>query len=336
MLQALPLEVKVQKTKQRIKEWVDYFGTDGVYISFSGGKDSTVLLNIARKMYPNIPAIFVDTGLEYPEVREFVKTYDNVEWLKPKYTFKTVIEKYGYPFISKEVSETVYLTKRNIQRGRRIEETYKGKELLGILKNSKGDLSGYNIPQWKWLLDAPFSISARCCSIMKKDPCKQYEKRTGRVKMTAMMTAESRNRTLAWLKNGCNAFEAKTPSSMPMSFWTEQDVLRYLKENNIPIAKVYGEIVEDGELKGQMNWNDYCGFDIGKVPLKTTGAYRTGCMFCGYGCHLEKQGEGRFERIKKTHPKQYDFIMRPTDNGGLNYKEVIDWLNEHGGLNIQY
>ena len=107
MLQALPLAVKVEKTKFRIREWVDRYGEDGVYVSFSGGKDSTVLLHIARQMYTNLKAVFVDTGLEYPEIREFVKTFDNVEWLKPKMNFRQVIEKYGYPFISKEVSESV-------------------------------------------------------------------------------------------------------------------------------------------------------------------------------------------------------------------------------------
>ena len=59
-------------------------------------------------------------------------------------------------------------------------------------------------------------------------------------------------------------------------------------------------------------------------------------MFCGYGCHLEPEGEGRFERLKITHPKIYDYIMRPWEEGGLNYKEVIDWINEHGNLHIKY
>ena len=110
--QAMPLEVKVAMTKVRVRDWVNYYGEDGVYISFSGGKDSTVLLDIVREMYPNIPAVFVDTGLEYPEIRNFVKTFDNVTWLKPKKNFKQVIENYGYPLISKEVSECVEGAKR--------------------------------------------------------------------------------------------------------------------------------------------------------------------------------------------------------------------------------
>ena len=107
-LQGLSLNEKIKRTQVRIRQWVEYYGLDHVYISFSGGKDSTVLLDIARKMYPDIRAVFFDTSLEFPELREFVKSFDNVEFLKPKMNFRQVIEKYGYPVISKEVSECVY------------------------------------------------------------------------------------------------------------------------------------------------------------------------------------------------------------------------------------
>ena len=115
-MQSMPLNIKVRMTQNRIRGWVDEYGEDGVYVSFSGGKDSTVLLDIVRKMYPGIVAVFVDTGLEYPEIRDFVKTFDNVEWLKPKKTFRQVIEEYGYPFISKEVSERVYGARRYLEK----------------------------------------------------------------------------------------------------------------------------------------------------------------------------------------------------------------------------
>ena len=101
-LQRLPLEIKVEKTKRRILEFYEYFNGN-VYISFSGGKDSTVLLHLVRSLYKDVEAVFCDTGLEYPEIREHVKTLDNVTWLKPKIHFKDVIEKYGYPAISKDI-----------------------------------------------------------------------------------------------------------------------------------------------------------------------------------------------------------------------------------------
>lgn len=104
ILQALPLEVKVRMTQNRIREWVSEFGTSGVYVSFSGGKDSTVLLHIVRQMYPDIEAVFVNTGLEYPEIQSFVRTFENVTILRPKMRFDDVIRKYGYPILSKNIS----------------------------------------------------------------------------------------------------------------------------------------------------------------------------------------------------------------------------------------
>lgn len=323
-LQAYPLELKVKLTQQRIREWVNYFGTDGVYISFSGGKDSTVLLQIVREMYPDIPAVFCDTGLEYPEIRNFVKTFDNVTWLKPKMTFRQVIEKYGYPFIGKEVSQKTH------------EAINKPDGYSARLFNGGKAGTPFDLTRWKFLLDSPYKIDNRCCDVMKKNISKQYEKNTGRVPFTGQMAEESSLRMSQWLQYGCNAFEKKRKISNPMSFWHENDVLQYIKQNNIPICSVYGDIVEEEELPGQMAWDDYAGFNIGTKRLTTTGCKRTGCMFCGYGCHLEKPGEGRFELMKQTHPKQYEYIMRPWDEGGLGYKDVIDWLNEHGNLNIRY
>ena len=107
--QALPLNVKVRLTMQRIRDWVNEFGEDSVYVSFSGGKDSTVLLDIVRnKMgYTNIPAVFVDVPTQYPELRAFAQSFDNVTTIRPKISFVEVCKKYGFPLISKEVSECV-------------------------------------------------------------------------------------------------------------------------------------------------------------------------------------------------------------------------------------
>ena len=167
---------------------------------------------------------------------------------------------------------------------------------------------------------------------MKKEPVHRYARETGRKAITGQMAEESRLRTQKWLQTGCNGFEMKSPISNPMSFWTEQDVLRYIKENNIQIASVYGDIVADygEEMEGQIDFSDL-GLTEDNRSLKTTGCSRTGCMYCGFGCYLEKAGEGRFERMKITHPKQYEYIMKPWEQGGLNYKEVIDWINENNG-----
>lgn len=332
-LQGLPLSLKIRMTKERIRQWINTYGEDGVYVSFSGGKDNTVLLHLVREDYPNVKAVFVDTGLEYPEIRQFVKTFDNVEWLKPKMNFKQVIQKYGYPFISKEISNVVHLA-RHPKDGKW--KTTRIERINGELVAPDGSKSRYNCERYAFLLDAPFDVHDRCCAVMKKSPTKIYGKKTDRKPILAQMAHESQKRTQGWLKTGCNAFESKEPQSNPMAFWTENDVLQYIKQNGIEICSVYGEIVEKDQIVGQMTLNDCYGFEIGETELKTTGCSRTGCMFCGFGCHLEKPGEGRFERMKVTHPKQYDYIMRPWEEGGLNYKEVIDWINEHGDLHIKY
>ena len=107
-LQGLPLSIKIRMTENRIREWIREYGEDGVYISFSGGKDSTVLMDIIRtRIGYNIPAVFVDVPTQYPELRDFAMTFDNVTVLKPKISFMEVCEKYGFPLISKEVSECV-------------------------------------------------------------------------------------------------------------------------------------------------------------------------------------------------------------------------------------
>lgn len=408
-MQSLSLRAKIGMTKRRINEWVDMYGEDGVYGSFSGGKDSTVLLDIARQLYPNIKAVFVDTGLEYPEIRLFVKTVSNVDWIRPKLTFRQVIEKYGYPFISKEVSECVYGAKKFL-RGGGYSQFYRKltgcgeyaknnsgggqttsienlgdwesipvrvKILFGAMTKGNipnGERSKYSCERYKFFIDCPYEISSECCKVMKKAPAHSYAKSTGRKPMTAQMATESRLRTQQWLKNGCNGFDMKSPISNPMSFWTEQDVLTYIRlygddmvrrreeqsdeymrygdryvsrktgatmqsaEIGRPICSVYGEIVTEDEEHGQMTLADVTDlgiFDFGRPLLKTTGCERTGCMFCGYGCHLEKS-PGRFERMKITHPKQYEYIMKPWDDGGLGFKEIIDWINEHGNLNIRY
>ena len=109
-MQGLPLIVKVRKTQLRIAEWYEHF--DGkVYVSFSGGKDSTVLAHLVHELYPDVPLIFADTGLEYPEIRQFARKM-GAEIVRPKMRFDEVISKYGYPLISKEVAEAIFYARK--------------------------------------------------------------------------------------------------------------------------------------------------------------------------------------------------------------------------------
>ena len=300
-MQTWNLDRKIRVTQTRIIEW--YIKNDGkVYVSFSGGKDSTVLLDLVRRIYPDVPALFIDTGLEYPELREFVKSIDNVIWIKPEKNFRRVIETYGYPIISKEVSRDVCAARNKPD----------GKTAQKFVRNSDyhkkyGDR--WLLEKWAYLLDAPFKISNKCCTIMKKNPAHKFNAQSGLVPIIGTMADESALRRKDWLQNGCNVFDAKEPKSQPMSFWTEQDVLEYLLKYEIKYAPVYGVIIKDEKGK-----------------FHTTKCNRTGCVFCGFGCQTEKE-PNRFQRLKTTHPKLWNYCMKPWSEGGLGMREVLEYID---------
>lgn len=318
-MQSLPLAAKVRMTERRIRDWVDEFGTDGVYVSFSGGKDSTVLLHIVRSMYPDIEAVFVNTGLEYPEIQRFVKTFDNVTILRPKMRFDEVIKKYGYPLISKNVSRKIYDARNGKDWAMRYVD--------GTATMQNANKSRYCVEKYAPLLQTDFKCADTCCAVMKKSPAKTFARKTGKKPITATMAAESKQRETQWLIKGCNAFDSKSPISNPMSFWTEQDVLQYIKQEGIPIASVYGDVVHEVDPE-QMRIEDYGVEGCGTDKLVTTGCSRTGCIFCAFGCHLEK-GESRFERLKKTHPRQYEYCI-----GGGEYDQDGIWKPNKQGLGM--
>ena len=207
-----------------------------IYISLSGGKDSTVLQHLVRKIYPDTPSVFIDTGLEYPAIKEFALSQTNVIRIKPEMTYRKVIETYGYPLISKEVSRYIYVARH----------CPNGKVAQKFVPNNPHDLKygmSYSMVKWSDLKDSNIPISHICCDVMKKKPAKKFEKETGLKPITAMMASESRLRKNSWLKNGCNGYNMTNPISNPMSFWTEQDILAYIKKYDIPICSIYGDII---------------------------------------------------------------------------------------------
>lgn len=282
--QVLPLDMKILMSQKRIHEWYDYWSGD-VYVSFSGGKDSTVLLDLVRKVHHEVPAVFVDTGLEFPEIREFVKTIDNVTWLKPKLNFKNTIEKYGYPVVSKEQSMAIHRY-RNAKS-----EHHKNYRVTGIKKDGTVGRVGVISKKWRFLIDAPFKISEKCCDVMKKSPIKSFEAREKLKPFIGTMACDSNIRKINYQRYGCNAFEIKQPLSAPLGFWREEDVWSYLETNNVKYSKIYD-----------------------------MGYKRTGCMFCMFGLHMEGK-PNRFERMKETHPKQYEYCMKK-----LGLKDVLSYL----------
>lgn len=372
--QAESLDDKFQRSLAKISEWYSCWKGE-VYVSFSGGKDSTVLADMCARwckvIGETLYLVFVNTGLEYPEIQRHVKVF--AQWLRDKYgievvleilrpemRFDEVVKTYGYPIIGKNQAEAVGLARKNIENGKyslRLrslgimpdEAEKMGLEMppAEMLERYEKTEAGSKFEKAKYgaLLDVDFRVSSYCCDVMKKAPSKAYAKRTGRKPIIATMAVESMLREKSWLQSGCNAFDGKNPSSRPMSFWTEQDVLRYIKDEQIPIAKVYGDVVYESDPE-QMRIEDYGIEVVGSEKLTTTGCDRTGCIFCAFGCHLEKE-PSRFQRLKETHPRQYKYCIEGgeyDDNGvwkpnkqGLGMGHVFDELNKiYGDGFIKY
>lgn len=286
-LLALPLEEKIAESQKYIRGWYKHF--DGnVYCSFSGGKDSTVLLHLVRSLYPEVPAVFSDTGVEFPEITDFVKSRPDVTWLSPEMSFREVLEKHGYPIISKEQSDWIF-------RARCGNPAVFNKNVLGIMPD--GRKTRFHISdQWHYLLHAPFKIGAGCCMELKKKPISKYVKETGRVPFVGTMTSESMLRKQKFLLNGCNAYENKKPTSAPISFWRDDDIWEYLKTHKLPYSAIYDK-----------------------------GYLRTGCVFCMFGIHLEEQ-PNRIQRLQKTHPDLWRHAMYDWESGGLGMRLVLDYI----------
>lgn len=337
-LQSLPLDRKIQISQARIIEWYQHWNGN-VVVSFSGGKDSTVLLHLVRSIFPNVKAVFSNTGLEYVEIQKHVRTFDNVDIVTPEMRFDEVVSTYGYPLIGKEVAEAIYYARRiktdktkparkNVKKpqidrkrdelsGERFIQTSHARNRRTILqrkwKSTEEEGGGvqkksqFNKEKWLPLArDVPVMVSHWCCYHMKKSPIHKYQAIHGYFPITGTLAEESRVRKQAWIRHGCNAFDVTSPISQPLSFWTEQDILTYIVKYDLPIASVYGDIVsmhEDTEYPAK----DVCG-NVG-CNLKCTGCNRTGCIFCGFGLQTEKSGETRFQRLARTHPKQYEYSI---------------------------
>lgn len=300
----LPWETKLKLTETRIREWYENWGGQ-VYLSYSGGLDSTVLLHMIRKIIgPEIPAVFSNTGLEYPEIVRFARQASG-EFVEicPKgkdgkrITFKQVVDTYGFPIASKETASKI----RKLRHGN-LSDKYRRYLLYGDERGKFGKLP----EKWKFLVNAPFDTSEKCCDVMKKKPFKMYVKKTGRAPYIGVTQDEGFKREHQYAKTGCNVYDGSTIKSQPLGFWTKQDVLRYVVENDIDICSVYGDIKQKpaGEY--------YC-----------TGEQRTGCMFCAFGCHLEPE-PNRFQRMQVERPIAYRICMN-LKNNGVRYEDALNY-----------
>jgi 3'-phosphoadenosine 5'-phosphosulfate sulfotransferase (PAPS reductase)/FAD synthetase len=141
--------------------------------------------------------------------------------------FSDVIDKYGFPLVSKEISQKIYEIKNSNS------EKLKNKRLFGDT-NGNGKMS----EKWKYLIGTNFKISDNCCDALKKAPIKLYEKRSGLKPFVGTMAVDSFSRRTSYLKSGCNSFLSR-PMSIPIAFWLEQDIWDYIKQEKIKYSPIY-------------------------------------------------------------------------------------------------
>lgn len=281
--QSLPLEAKIIKSKLIIDEAIREFGKDKIYISYSGGKDSTVLSHLVRQEYPDILHLFSNTTVEYPETIKHILWEEkenkmNIIKVKPidgkgkPFNFKRVVNEYGYPAFSKNVANAI--------------RTYR-RALTPRTKQNSIDYINRNFKKYEAYKEC--NISDLCCEKLKKNPVKKKAKELGmECAMIGTLAEESRQRAGDWIKYGCNVFyQKKDNQCRPLSFWTEADIYEYIDRYNVKIPELY-----------------------------EMGYSRNGCMFCGFGVHLE-QSPNRFERLKETHPRSYSYLVD-------NFGELLD------------
>ena len=285
------IEEKVIKAIHRIEEL--YFETEGkCYISFSGGKDSTVILALVKMSIDTlvlppegIKAVFSNTGIELQATVDFVRWckenwYKNIEIIKPEKSFSWVLNNKGKPMLSKLKSNTLH--RWHIRN--RTESTFSllidGKSTVGNPMN-KCKIADKDMH----ILHDDFKIvaSEKCCDFLKKKPFKKYEKENEiKGAITGIRISEGGARAYRYgtLKNSdkpCTYTRGNVMYKMPIIDWDDNDIEMFIEKYNVPLSKAY----TDYNLK------------------------RTGCM----GCPFSRNIDNDLQYLFFNEPNKYKASM---------------------------
>ena len=276
-------EFLLEDRLQKIRQVIEKYGEENFYISFSGGKDSTVLSALVDMAVPNnkIPRVYANTGIEYKMILEFVErerarehTWELVV-LKPTVPIKPMLEKEGYPFKSKQHAKWVdtYQRKGKIQ------------SIENYIQSEKADKKLYrpcpNILKYQFDESFKLRISDKCCLNLKEKPLESWSKQNHKpYGIVGVMREEGGRRMdaqcLAFKSNKLWHFQPLAPITKEWENW-------FIKEYNVEISDIY------------------------KEPYNLE---RTGCKGCPFALHLQKE----LDVLQKFFPNeraQCETIWKP-------------------------
>lgn len=263
----------------KIQSIVRKYGVENFYISFSGGKDSTVLSALVDMALPNnkIPRVYANTGIELNMIKDFVielsKTDNRIQIIKPAIPIKKMLEKEGYPFKSKHHAQMWSIWNNDHSN-------------LSAIKYRDG-LYNFSSNQCPKILKYQFSddfnikLSDKCCFRLKEEPLKKWQEENGKLYAILGIMPEEGGRRESAL---CLAFKDKGRMNFqPLVVCTKDWEDWFIKTYNIKICDIY---------KPPYNFN------------------RTGCKGCPFNIHIKKD----LDTLEKYFPeerKQCEIIWKP-------------------------
>ena len=301
---------------QKIRQIIGKYGEENFYLSFSGGKDSTVLSHLIDMALPEnrIPRVYANTGIEYRLILEFVEREREREhlWelviLKPEVPIKPTLETVGYPFKSKYHSKILATYQRSGDT-----------ESVNVYMNRKECRSGKkkfsehlcpNILKYQFSEDFNLKVSAKCCDRMKKDPLHKWQKENNKAYgIVGIMQSEGGERMTAQ----CLAFKGnKLKNFQPLAPMTKEWEEWFIETYNVEICEIY------------------------RPPYNFV---RTGCKGCPFALKLQDELD-TLERFFPNERKQCEIIWKPVydeyrrlnyrlkDNRQLTFGDSWRWNNE--------
>lgn len=329
-MQKWPYERKLFHATAKTGDFINECNRRGLNYHVSvGGLDSITLLMFLRDLKIGLPAISA-SFLEDPSIQEVHRTL-GVERLKPLkrddgtyWTKAKVIQAFGFPVLSKELAAKIELLQNPTEKNKTVRHAiitgetgaYGGNRKHSRMKMPRKWLEkfgGYENEREGVRYGCPgFKVSSKCCYYLKERPCDIWAKEHNSVPFLGLMASEGGRREKSLKLHGCNYFGATKIRCAPFAIFDRQDLLQLALDLNVPVPRIYGEIVREPD-----------------GALRTTGAQRTGCSMCGFGIHLEKRPH-RFDRLRRRNPKEWEDLMyrlcRDGDGGEYGWGRVLDYI----------